>query len=134
MLRSDLAAARLMWLNEVADNSPDRSYREQSDFLIDVNHDGEVLDFHAQPHTTGAWLALAGVHPKVIQTVLRHCIITLTMDTYGHLFPGQEADAVKQMAVVLTKTRVATGAAVGTKLWSQDERPRREIIDTTDKK
>lgn len=25
---------------------------------------------------------------------MRHSSITLTMDTYGHLFPGQEADTV----------------------------------------
>ena len=37
---------------------------------------------------------MAGVHPKVVQTVMRHSAITLTMDTYGHLFPGQDAAAV----------------------------------------
>ena len=40
---------------------------------------------------------MAGVHPKVVQTVMRHSTITLTMDTYGHLFPGQEADAVTRL-------------------------------------
>ena len=29
--------------------------------------------------------------------IMRHSSITLTMDTYGHLFPGQEADAVAKM-------------------------------------
>jgi hypothetical protein len=33
-------------------------------------------------------------HPKVVQTIMRHSQITLTMDTYGHLFPGQAAEAV----------------------------------------
>jgi hypothetical protein len=28
---------------------------------------------------------------------MRHSSITLTMDTYGHLCPGQEADAVRQL-------------------------------------
>ena len=32
---------------------------------------------------------------------MRHQSITLTMDTYGHLFPGQEADAVGQMREML---------------------------------
>jgi hypothetical protein len=40
---------------------------------------------------------MLGVHPKVDQTVMRHASITLTMDTYGHLFPGQEIDAVSRM-------------------------------------
>jgi hypothetical protein len=47
------------------------------------------------------WLALAGVHPKTVQVIMRHSSITLTMDTYGHLFPGQEVDAVAQMQTLL---------------------------------
>ena len=53
-------------------------------------------------HTCGAWLAMAGVHPKVVQTVMRHGSITLTMDTYGHLFPGQEADAIAKVQDLIT--------------------------------
>ncbi len=54
------------------------AWREASDFLADVNHEGEHLDFHGLRHTCGAWLAMAGVHPKVVQTVMRHGSITLT--------------------------------------------------------
>jgi|GEM_PF-1811556 len=38
---------------------------------------------------------------NVVQKVMRHQSITLTMDTYGHLFPGQEADAVGRMREML---------------------------------
>jgi hypothetical protein len=55
-----------------------------------------------QQVTCGAWLAMTGAHPKVAQTVMRHQSITLTMDTYGHLFPGQEADAVARLRSMLT--------------------------------
>jgi len=34
---------------------------------------------------------------KMVQQVMRHQSITLTMDTYGHLFPGQETDAVGRL-------------------------------------
>ncbi len=44
---------------------------------------------------------MTGAHPKVVQTGMRHSSITLTMDTYGHLFPGQEADAVGRMREML---------------------------------
>jgi len=44
---------------------------------------------------------MTGAHPKVVQTVMRHQSITLTMDTYGHRFPGQEADAVGRMRELL---------------------------------
>ncbi|TVS09575.1 MAG: hypothetical protein EA424_26825, partial [Planctomycetaceae bacterium] len=93
MFRADLQDARRAWL-EAAHGPEERLQWEQSDFLTYTNHEGEKADFHALRHTCGAWLAVAGVHPKVVQTVLRHSAITLTMDTYGHLFPGQDAAAV----------------------------------------
>ncbi|NLE56957.1 MAG: tyrosine-type recombinase/integrase [Planctomycetes bacterium] len=62
---------------------------------------GERLDFHALRHTCGAWLALSGAHPKAVQAVMRHLTITLTMDTYGHLFPGQEAETVARLPEIL---------------------------------
>lgn len=53
-----------------------------------------IADFHGLRHTCGAWLAQAGAHPKVVQTIMRHSSITLTMDRYGHLFPGEASEAV----------------------------------------
>jgi len=97
MLRADLAAARKTWIEEARPVPEEHLQREQSDFLTAENHEGEILDFHSLRHTCGAWLSMTGSHPKAVQTVMRHSTITLTMDTYGHLFPGQEADAVARM-------------------------------------
>ena len=94
MLRADLDAARDAWIK--AGGNP------ESDFLSCVNHEGEVFDFHSLRHTCGAWLAMAGAHPKAIQTVMRHSSINLTMDTYGHLFPGQEAETVALFPAMLS--------------------------------
>ena len=101
MLRSDLGDARAAWTKDAEHDPEEVSRRHESDFLCDVNHDGDRLDFHALRHTTGAWLALAGGHPKTIQTVMRHSTIQLTMDTYGHLIPGQAADAVGLLPVMV---------------------------------
>ncbi len=101
MLRADLADARAAWLEQAKRDPDEYARRDESDFLSVANHDGELVDFHALRHTCGAWLAMASVHPKVVQTVMRHSTITLTMDTYGHLFPGQEADAVDQLRDVI---------------------------------
>jgi integrase len=106
-LRADLKAARKAWLKAARHDPEEHERREQSDFLVDVNHESEVLDFHSLRHTCGAWLAMSGVHPKVVQTVMRHSSITLTMDTYGHLFPGQEADAVGRLPSMLSGPIVA---------------------------
>jgi hypothetical protein len=112
MLRDDLAASRKRWLSEAKEDAQEFAQRKESDFLAEANHDGERIDFHALRHTCGAWLAMAGEHPKVIQTVMRHGSITLTMDTCGHLFPGQEANAVGRMQGMLDsppETLRATG-------------------------
>src|SRR5262249_18166894 len=92
MLREDLAAARRAWLRECLSDLDAYIAREQTDFLAGRNHAGEVLDFHALRHTCGAWLVLSGANAKIVQVVMRHSTIKLTLDTYGHLLPGQEAD------------------------------------------
>ena len=103
--------ARRAWLDAAQSDSEEQIHRERSDFLLEVNHDGERLDFHSLRHTCGAWLAMTGAHPKVVQSVMRHSTITLTMDTYGHLFPGQEADAVARVRELLSPPLVSMRAA-----------------------
>jgi integrase len=110
MLREDVAAARKSWLATFKHNPAEYQRQEQSDFLTPVNHDGEALDFHSLRHTCGAWLAMTGAHPNAVKAVLRHSTITLTMDTYGHLFPGQEADTVARFPDMMNKEAMsATG-------------------------
>jgi len=56
---------------------------------------------------------MTGAHPKAVQTVIRHSTITLTMDTYGHLFPGQETHAISRLPDMLAdpgKNRRSNGA------------------------
>jgi len=64
-------------------------------------------DFHSLRHTCGAWLAMAGQHPKTIQSVMRHSTITLTMNNYGHLFPGSDVLAIAKLAAVMRGTNPA---------------------------
>ena len=114
MLRADLAETRKAWFKEAKDDPDEYARREESDFLADVNHEGELIDFHSLRHTCGSWLAMTGAHPKVVQTVMRHSTIVLTMDTYGHLFPGQEADAVARLGEMLGAELPEVELATGT--------------------
>lgn len=92
MLREDLRDARKAY---IASGGKDR-------WLCKISNEaGHVLDFHALRHTTGAWLSIAGVNPKVIQTVMRHSSITLTLDTYGHLLPGDTMQAATTLQQIL---------------------------------
>jgi len=52
------------------------------------------VTFHSLRHTCGTWLASQGVHPKVIQEIMRHKDIRLTMNRYGHVLYGQTAKAI----------------------------------------
>ena len=45
---------------------------------------------------------------------MRHSVITLTMDTYGHLFPGQEADTVARLPNLLSDPLPEAMQATGT--------------------
>jgi len=135
ILRADLAEARRQWLDASKGDPDERLEREQSDFLLETNAEKEVLDFHSLRHTCGAWLAMTGAHPKVVQTVMRHCSITLTMDTYGHLFPGQAADAVARIEPYFGAKGPQRLAATGTdgqigaeSAQRQAQRAEREII------
>ncbi len=94
MIRNDLATARRHWIKNDGD--------EECDFLLPINDAGEQLDFHSLRHTCGAWLAIQDVHPKKIQTIMRHKTITLTMDTYGHLFPDSEPEAINQLEALFS--------------------------------
>ncbi len=97
MLRKDVAAARAAWIKAGGD--------EASTFLAEKNDKGEVLLFHSLRHTCGAWMIIAGVSPKVVQKVMRHSTIVLTLDTYGHLLPDSEQDAVDVQASVLNEKK-----------------------------
>jgi integrase len=48
--------------------------------------------FHDLRHTAVALLIQEGAHPKLIQARMGHSSITMTMDTYGHLFPTADAE------------------------------------------
>ena len=48
---------------------------------------------HELRHSYAAMMIAAGVNPKALQSFMGHASITLTLDTYGHLMPGSEAEA-----------------------------------------
>ena len=72
-------------------------------------------DFHALRHSTGSLLAASGVHPKVVQSIMRHSDINLTMSRYTHIFTGQESDAVAGLPdLSLPSKKKQKGVATGT--------------------
>ena len=52
------------------------------------------LTFNGLRHTAASLLIAGGVHARTIADILGHSSITVTMDTYGHLMPGVQEDAI----------------------------------------
>jgi hypothetical protein len=46
----------------------------------------------------------AGVNPKALQTFMGHSSITVTLDRYGHLFPGSEEEAAVLLDAYLAES------------------------------
>jgi integrase len=51
------------------------------------------LHFHEGRHTFASLMIAAGVNAKALSTFMGHASITITLDRYGHLFPGAEHEA-----------------------------------------
>lgn len=58
------------------------------------------LRIHDLRHTAATQLLERGVHPKVVQEMLGHSSITLTLDTYSHVVPGLHAQVADHMQIL----------------------------------
>jgi integrase len=55
------------------------------------------IRFHDLRHTCATILLSRGVHAKLVQELLGHATISITLDTYSHVLPGMDdgvADAM----------------------------------------
>jgi integrase len=57
--------------------------------------------FHDLRHTCATLLLTKGVHPKIVQELLGHSSISITLDTYSHVLPNMQQRAVEAMEDVL---------------------------------
>jgi integrase len=53
--------------------------------------------FHDLRHTCATLLLTKGVHPKIVQEMLGHSSITVTLDIYSHVLPNMQERAVSAM-------------------------------------
>jgi integrase len=53
----------------------------------------ERLTFHECRHTYASLMIAAGVNAKALSTYMGHANISITLDRYGHLMPGNESEA-----------------------------------------
>ena len=65
---------------------------------------------HTTRHTTATLLLAANEHPKVVQELLGHSQISLTLDTYSHVMPGMREAAADKLARLLAPQQGDQGA------------------------
>jgi integrase len=53
------------------------------------------IRFHDLRHAHATLMLLQGVHPKVVSERLGHASIGITLDTYSHVLPSMQAEAVR---------------------------------------
>jgi integrase len=53
------------------------------------------IRFHDLRHSVASLLLARGVHPKVVQEILGHSQISITMDVYSHVLPTMHQDAMR---------------------------------------
>lgn len=54
------------------------------------------MRFHDLRHSAATLLLSMGVHPKVVQEILGHSNIGMTMDTYSHVLPSMHKEAMEK--------------------------------------
>ena len=64
---------------------------------------------HGQPPT------LARIHPKIVQELLGHSQITLTLDTYSHVLPSLQGEALDRLGALLTTAEGPVAVTVAVK-------------------
>jgi integrase len=52
------------------------------------------IRFHDLRHSCASLLLAQNVHPRVVMAILGHSTITLTMNTYSHVMPQAQRQAV----------------------------------------
>jgi integrase len=61
------------------------------------------LGLHDCRHSYAALMIAAGVNPKALQQYMGHSSISVTLDRYGHLLPGNERQAGTMLAAYLER-------------------------------
>lgn len=69
----------------------------------------KTIRFHDLRHTCATLMIKQGIHPRVVMEILGHSQISTTMNTYGHVLPEVQREAVVELDKLFTE--VDAGAA-----------------------
>jgi integrase len=66
-----------------------------------------TITFHTLRHTCASLLLAQGVHPKIVQEMLGHSSVAITMDLYSHVTPSLQTEAAQRLDAILGPSLVA---------------------------
>jgi integrase len=61
------------------------------------NADLPEVRFHDLRHSSATLLLSLGIHPKIVQEILGHSQISMTMDIYSHVLPTMQKEAMNRL-------------------------------------
>lgn len=65
------------------------------------------IRFHDLRHTHATLLIKLGINPKVVAERLGHSNTRMTLDTYSHVLPNMQEEAVQKLNVMFSKERIS---------------------------
>jgi integrase len=72
----------------------------------------EPIGLHECRHTFASLMIAAGVNAKALSAYMGHSSVTITLDRYGHLMPGNESEAAQLLDSYLARAVAQAPAAV----------------------
>jgi len=81
------------------------------------------IRFHDLRHSAASLLLSMGTHPKIVQELLGHSNISMTLDTYSHTIPSLQADAMSRLNTLLTQQETLKNPVAVTVAVKADQQP-----------
>jgi integrase len=69
--------------------------------LVAARSDLPAIRLHDLRHSHATALLAAGVNAKIVADRLGHASVAFTLDTYGHVLPGQQREAAEAVAALV---------------------------------
>lgn len=95
-----------------ADNAWEAANTRERELAEEGGREPAVLERitpHACRHTFASLMIAAGVNAKALSTFMGHANISITLDRYGHLMPGSEAEAADLLDAYLREQKKREG-------------------------
>ncbi|SQB33960.1 tyrosine-type recombinase/integrase [Clostridium cochlearium] len=84
--------------NPYAPSYVGRNYRRVlKDYKICEELNIPIIRFHDLRHTHATLMLKANIHPKIVADRLGHSSIKMTLDTYSHILPDMQQDAIEKL-------------------------------------